>query len=196
MKLIKCKYCGKKGIGCKEIKLSGGSIFSKQDEYCKYCKEYNLGNDDLKVWHDFAWQLWEKNRLTKKDIYIKKLSRLLSMKYRSGKSIAELGIFSPNDIVEICNSNKKLNLPNIKHFENIINQRAKDKQDKELKKKENVKRIKEKTGAGMSWVYNLIPETIWGVLLYVGIIALCIYLLGDSGYECGVDYAPRFFGEC
>ena len=31
MKLIKCKYCGKKGIGCKEIKLSGGSIFSKQE---------------------------------------------------------------------------------------------------------------------------------------------------------------------
>ena len=196
MKLIKCKYCGKKGIGCKEIKLTGGSIFSKQDKYCKYCKEYNLGNDDLKVWHDFAWQLWKKNRLTKKDIYIKKLSRLLSMKYRSRKSIAELGIFSPNDIVEICNSNKKLNLPNIKHFENIINQRAKDKQDKELKNKENLKRVKEKTGAGINWVYNLIPETIWGVLLYVGIIALCIYLLGDSGYECGVDYAPRFFGEC
>ena len=44
--------------------------------------------------------------------------------------------------------------------------------------------------------FSLIPDSVFGVGVYILIIFLCIWLLGDGGGECGVDYAPRFFGEC
>ena len=44
--------------------------------------------------------------------------------------------------------------------------------------------------------FSLIPDSIFGVGLYVLIILFFIWILGDSGGECGVDYGPRFFGEC
>ena len=37
----------------------------------------------------------------------------------------------------------------------------------------------------------LIPDGIFGVIVYVLVILLCIYFLGDYGYERG----PRFFGD-
>ena len=37
----------------------------------------------------------------------------------------------------------------------------------------------------------LIPDSIIGVIIYVLLILLCIYFLGDYGYERG----PRFFGD-
>ena len=43
---------------------------------------------------------------------------------------------------------------------------------------------------------NLIPDSIFGIGIYVLIILFCIWAFGDYGAECGVDYAPRFFGEC
>jgi len=43
---------------------------------------------------------------------------------------------------------------------------------------------------------SLIPDSIFGISIYVLIILFCIWIFGDFGGECGVDYAPRFFGEC
>ena len=43
---------------------------------------------------------------------------------------------------------------------------------------------------------DLIPESIVGFGIYIIIILFIVWLLGDYGGECGVDYGPRFFGEC
>lgn len=72
------------------------------------------------------------------------------------------------------------------------------------KKKKNIKKdtkdeIKENDPEKENIIYKgftLIPNSIFGVGLYVLIILFFIWILGDSGGECGVDYAPRFFGEC
>ena len=37
----------------------------------------------------------------------------------------------------------------------------------------------------------LIPDSIFGIGIYVLLILLCIFFLGDYGYERG----PRFFGD-
>ena len=44
--------------------------------------------------------------------------------------------------------------------------------------------------------FSLIPDSIFGISIYVLIILFCIWIFSDFGGECGVDYAPRFFGEC
>lgn len=45
---------------------------------------------------------------------------------------------------------------------------------------------------GVRWI----PDYVWIIVVYIMFITVGIYLgLGD-GPECGVDYAPRFFGEC
>ena len=46
------------------------------------------------------------------------------------------------------------------------------------------------------WNLSLIPDGVFGISIYVLIILFCIWIFGDFGGECGVDYAPRFFGEC
>jgi len=69
--------------------------------------------------------------------------------------------------------------------------------DKKNKKKEV--EVKKKDLSRENIIYrgiSLIPDSVFGVGVYILIIFLCIWLLGDSGGECGVDYAPRFFGEC
>ncbi|WP_440681768.1 hypothetical protein [Candidatus Pelagibacter sp. HIMB1623] len=43
---------------------------------------------------------------------------------------------------------------------------------------------------------NLVPDSIFGISIYVLLILFCIWIFSDFGGECGVDYAPRFFGEC
>jgi hypothetical protein len=71
----------------------------------------------------------------------------------------------------------------------------------EFKKQNRVKKIyKEKANKNNSkFIFksiSLIPDSIFGVSIYVLIILFCIWIFGDFGGECGVDYAPRFFGEC
>ena len=68
----------------------------------------------------------------------------------------------------------------------IFNSETEDQLKKYNEEKENI----------VSRGFKLIPDSIFGVGLYVLIILFCIWFLGDSGGECGVDYAPRFFGEC
>ena len=78
-----------------------------------------------------------------------------------------------------------LKSPSSKNKKNI-NKEAKDEIKEYNLKKEN------KIYKGLS----LIPDSIFGVGLYVLIILFCIWIFGDFGGECGVDYKPRFFGEC
>tara|TARA_B100001057_G_scaffold423769_1_gene446118 strand:- start:105 stop:554 length:450 start_codon:yes stop_codon:yes gene_type:complete len=68
----------------------------------------------------------------------------------------------------------------------------------ELKKKNNQEsKINNKNQSNILLKgINLIPDSIFGIVAYVLLILFCIWFLGDYGAECGVDYAPRFFGEC
>ena len=68
----------------------------------------------------------------------------------------------------------------------IINSEDEDQIKEQIEEKENI----------FSRGFTLIPDSIFGVGLYVLIILFCIWIFGDFGSECGVDYAPRFFGEC
>ena len=68
---INCKYCGKKGISCKELILTGGIIYSNQSKYCKLCKKYNIDNDEEAGWGEPAWKVWKENKLTKGNRYKK-----------------------------------------------------------------------------------------------------------------------------
>ena len=58
------------------------------------------------------------------------------------------------------------------------------------------KKIITKVEQKSSNVIFKIPDGIYGIFFYAFIIALCILIFGDIGRECGVDYGPRFFGEC
>ncbi len=193
---IHCKYCGKKSIEANLIKLSGGTIFNKQDKYCKYCKNYNIHNDEEGAWGDYAWKLWKDSGLTFKNTYKLKLSNLLSMKYEQNKTLAETHTLSINQILELCNSEKKITQKKIKEF--LDDEEIKEKEDfkKEKTKKDRNEKIKNTTLNTLDKGFSLIPDSVFGVGVYILIILLCIWLLGDSGGECGVDYAPRFFGEC
>lgn len=64
--------------------------------------------------------------------------------------------------------------------------------NKKLKDKYN--KIKRKNTKRSS--LSLIPNGVFGISIYVLIILFCIWIFGDFGGECGVDYQPRFFGEC
>ena len=64
--------------------------------------------------------------------------------------------------------------------------------NKKLKNKNNI--IKKKNTKISS--LSLIPNGVFGISIYVLIILFCIWIFGDFGGECGVDYQPRFFGEC
>ena len=69
--------------------------------------------------------------------------------------------------------------------------------DKKIRKKEV--EVKKKDLNRENIIYrgiSLIPDSIFGVVVYILIIFFFIWILGDYGGECGVDYAPRFFGEC
>jgi hypothetical protein len=59
-----------------------------------------------------------------------------------------------------------------------------------------IKKYNEEEKNIVSRGFTLIPDSILGVGFYILIILFCIWFFGDYGGECGVDYAPRFFGEC
>ena len=65
-------------------------------------------------------------------------------------------------------------------------------QNYKLRDKYNKRKRKNTKSSGI----NLVPDSIFGISIYVLIILFCIWIFGDFGGECGVDYAPRFFGEC
>lgn len=186
---IKCKYCGKYGIKATELKLTGGSIPLKQTKNCHFCKELNLHNEDYGAWGDFAWENWKEKGLTKGDIYKSKLAKIISISFKN-----DLGL-SANEITEFFLSSKIANIKNVKKFQILKNKKNKIKEKKSNIKKDEIDKIKHKISSGVSSSFNLIPESIWGILAYVLLIIVCIYVFGD-GPECGVDFAPRFFGEC
>tara|TARA_B100000035_G_C20991022_1_gene550156 strand:+ start:78 stop:674 length:597 start_codon:yes stop_codon:yes gene_type:complete len=193
---IHCKYCGKKSIGANVLKLSGGIIYNKQDKFCKNCKNYNIHNDAEGAWGDYAWRLWKDAGLTFKNTYKSKLSNLLSMKYEQNKTLAETHTLSINQIIELCNSEKKITHKKIQEFLNNKVIKEKEKNKKEQSKKIKKEKIKNSTlntlNKGLGWI----PDVVWIIILYIMFIALGLYLGLDEGPECGVDYAPRFFGEC
>ena len=207
---MNCKNCGKKGIGGIQHK---GSQFINIDDRCSFCGGFNLHGEltseyiknnqnfdipanRLEDFPMYSWNAWKENNLIKKNgIYKKKLSNLLSMKYKKGISFIEYylesGKFSINDIVKICNSDKKLNFSNIDFIEQQNSQDIEIEKNKKIKREEKLQNAKLKVGSSIDWIYNLIPETIWGILFYAVVIILCIIFLGDNGYEQG----PRFFGD-
>jgi len=197
--LIFCKYCGKKGISCKELKLSGGSIYSNQSIYCKLCKEYNIENDEEAGWGEPAWKVWKENKLTTGNRYKKKLASLLSFKYKNEICLARSRIFSIEQVTEICLSNKLINLKNLEKFDERF--KNEDKKNNTINK-HNKEARDNSEGIFDNFLYtifkgiNIIPDSIFGIIVYVLIILFCIWIFGDYGGECGVDYAPRFFGEC
>ena len=183
---IHCKYCGKKSIGANLIKLSGEIIFKKQDKYCKYCKNYNIHNDEEGEWGDeggswgdYAWKLWKDSGLTFKNTYKSKLSNLLSIKYEQNKTLAETHTLSINQIIELCNSEKKITQKRIKEFLD----------DVEIEEEEDFK--KEKIKRNRNEKYGWIPDGIFGVGVYILVILFCILVFGD--YD--ISHGPRFFGD-
>ena len=73
-----------------------------------------------------------------------------------------------------------------------LSKRLEDLEAKIIKTKNNI--IKKKNTKISS--LSLIPNGVFGISIYVLIILFCIWIFGDFGGECGVDYQPRFFGEC
>jgi hypothetical protein len=72
------------------------------------------------------------------------------------------------------------------------------KRNNRLKKnyKEKVNKSKKDKSKFDFSIINLVPESIFGITMYILVILFCIWIFGDYGGECGVDYGPRFFGEC
>jgi len=100
------------------------------------------------------------------------------------------------DKVTVKNSKKKSNEYNPKtgSFEREPQKKLKSKKKAEIEE-EDADTNSEKESVIYKG-FTLIPDSIFGISIYVLIILFCIWFLGDSGGECGVDYAPRFFGEC
>ena len=193
---IHCKYCGKKSIKTNIIKLSGGTIFNKQDKFCKYCNNYNIHNDGEGAWGDYAWRLWNDAGLTFKNTYKSKLANLLSMKYEQNKTLAETHTLSINQIIELCNSEKKITQKQIKEFLNNEQIEEKENLKKEKIKKSRNEKIKNTALKTLDKGFGWIPDNVWSILIYIILMALAVYFSDGDGPTCGIDYAPRFFGEC
>ena len=176
-----CRCCGKIGFISKKAKdLAGETYYTRKNTRCKICKN--------KFIDDYDFYYWKRRNLTSGNQLNKRLKQI----YKLTSSTKVL--FFIQDIHELY----------------IDQDFSKDYSDKFIKKKIKIKKeyfkpkkvsqktegIFDKTTKSVGKSFSLIPDSIFGFGLYVLIILFCIWFLGDSVEECGVDYAPRFFGEC
>ena len=183
MKKIKkliCRFCGEDGfLGKKEKNYGGETYYTNKNELCDNCK--NIFIDD----YDFSY--WKKKNL----IVGNQLNKRLKQIY---KQIGNFSLLTIQDIHELylCQKFSK------DYSDEFIKKRIDEKKNyfKPKKGSQNSEALFNKTSNSISKSFNLIPNSLFGVGFYILIILFFAWILGDYGGDCGVDYAPRFFGEC
>ena len=175
-----CRFCGKIGfVGKKAKDLRGGTYFTNQNERCKICK--NVFIDD----YDFAY--WKRKNLTSGNQLNKRLKQIYKLR-------GNITLFSTQYIHELYIEQDFFKDYRDEFIKKII--KEKKEYYKPKKVSQNPEGILDKTVNTVGKGFSLIPDSIFGVGVYILIILFFMWILGDSGGECGVDYAPRFFGEC
>lgn len=185
-----CRFCGEIGfvekkvrgvkINTKNYSINTKPYYTNKNKRCKICK--NVFIDD----HNFSY--WKQKKLTLGNQLNNRLKQIYSQKEIS------YPLFSIEDIHQfylLQDFKKDYSIEFIKEF---IRERKNYFKPKKVPK-EN-KSVFDKTSDTVSKGFSLIPDSILGVGFYILIILFCIWFFGDYGGECGVDYAPRFFGEC
>ena len=179
-KTLICRFCEKNGFIAKKAKsFRGETYYTNKNKLCKICK--NVFIDD----YDFAY--WKRKNLTSGNQLNKRLKQIYKLR-------GNFTLFSTQYIHELYIEQD--------FFKDYSDEfiKKKIKKEKDYFKPKKVSQISEglldKTANTVGKGFSLIPDSIFGVGLYVLIILFCIWFFGDSGGECGVDYAPSFFGEC
>ena len=179
-KTLICRFCKKKGFIAKKAKnFRGETYYTNKNKLCKICK--NVFIDD----YDFTY--WKRKNLTSGNQLNKRLKQIYKLR-------GNFTLFSIQHIHELYIEQDFFK----DYSDEFIKKKIKKEKDyfKPKKVSQNSEGLLDKTTNTIGKGFSLIPESVFGVGLYILIILLCIWLLGDGGGECGVDYAPRFFGEC
>jgi hypothetical protein len=181
-KTLICRFCEKNGFIAKKAKdLSGETYYTNKNKLCKICK--NIFIDD----YNFSY--WKQKSLTSGNQLNERLKQIYKL-----TSKRNYPLFFIQDIHELY-----IEQDYFKDYSDEFIKKKIKKEKNSLKPKkvsQNSEGLLDKTANTVGKGLSLIPDSIFGVGLYVLIILFCIWLFGDSGGECGVDYAPRFFGEC
>ncbi|WP_440928696.1 hypothetical protein [Candidatus Pelagibacter sp.] len=181
-KTLICRFCGQFGFTGKKTKdLMGETYYTNKNKRCKICKNIFINDYDFSYWKQKS--LTSGNQLNKR---LKQIYKLTSKK--------NYLLFFIQDIHELYIEQDYFK----DYSDEYIKKKIKKSQElfKPKKVSQNTEGIFDKTANTVGKGFSLIPDSIFGVGLYVLIILFFIWILGDSGGECGVDYAPRFFGEC
>jgi hypothetical protein len=177
-----CRFCGKIGfVGKKAKDLRGGTYFTNKNERCKICKN--------KFINDWDFSSWKQKGLTSGNQLNNRLKQIYKL-----TSTRNYPLYYFLDIHELYIEQDF----NKDYSDKFIKKIIKEKKEyyKPKKVSQNPEGILDKTVNTVGKGFSLIPDSIFGVGVYILIILFFMWILGDSGGECGVDYAPRFFGEC
>jgi hypothetical protein len=179
-----CRFCGEIGFIGKWAKSKYARVqkyYTNKNERCKICKNIFI--------NDYDFSYWKQKSLTSDNQLNERLKQIYKL-----TSTRKLPLFFTEEIYRLYNEQD--------YFKDYSDEYIKKKirESRELFKPKKVskdtKGIFDKTDITVYKGFSLIPDSIFGVGLYVLIILFFIWILGDSGGECGVDYGPRFFGEC